>query len=176
MPKTFLVTLAAAALIVTGCAAPSESSEDDAQPVAETETPGAGAEEFASLIAETRRDVDEWLDTWDENGCSSLGVSTGTDIMACEMSLISGGLIADTAEIRMEGATKEGVPAYIGQPPENISIIWDSTKAAAAAASDAGEEIPDDCAASDECAGAVMNFLMAMDDLQGKYDAWEPYM
>ncbi|WP_231442065.1 hypothetical protein [Brevibacterium zhoupengii] len=177
MPKTFLATLVATAFFITGCAGvPATTAGAEVEPAAETETTEASAEEFASIIAEGRRDVDEWLETWDENYCSPIGVGDGTDIMACEISLISGGLIADTKVIEMDSATKEDSLVYIGEPPESIAIIWQSTLDAATAASEAGEAVPDDCTTADDCTSKVMEFTMAMEDLQGKYDAWEPYM
>lgn len=176
MPKTFLATLVAAAFIITGCSAPADTTTTDAQPAAEAEESGPSVEEFASIIAESRRDVDDWLDTWDDNECSSIGVSAGTDIFACELSLTSGGYVAENARLKLASATNEDAPVYIGDPPESIGIIWQSTEDTATAASEAGDEIPDDCSTDDECAGRVMTFLMAMEDLQSKYDSWAPYM
>ncbi|MGZ1491149.1 hypothetical protein [Brevibacterium sediminis] len=174
MRKPLITSLAVLTLLLSACGASSEPAETDAQPVADTEESGATAEQFASLISEERRAVDEWLEDWDDNTCSTLSVADGDPL--CEVSLTSGSLVADTAKIVMEGATKEGVPAYIGQPPEEIASIWQETFDAATAASEAGEAIPDDCSTSDDCVGKVMDFTMAMDDLQGKYDAWAPYL
>lgn len=176
MPKTLIATLVAAAFVIVGCSAPTTTTDAEAQPAAETEEAGPTVEQFASIISESRRDVDEWLETWEDNGCSTIGISTGTDIFACEISLTTGGLVAETARLRLEAPTNPDAPVYIGDPPDSISIIWQSTEDAAAAASDAGEAIPDDCSIDDECAGKIMDFLMAMDDLQGKYDSWAPYM
>lgn len=176
MPKRFLAALVAAAFIFTGCSASGEPTTTDAQPAAEAETSGPASEEFASIIAQSRRDVDEWLDTWDENGCSSIGITTGTDIMACELSLISGGLIAETSRLKLDSATKIEAPAYIGDPPDEINIIWQSTEDAATAASEAGENLPDVCESDEGCGRKIIDFLMAMEDLQSSYDSWEPYM
>lgn len=176
MPKKFLATIVAVSFISTGCSAAGETTEAAAPAVAETDSTGPALEEFASIIAEGRRDVDEWLETWDENYCSPMGVADGSDIMACELSLISGGLIAETKRLELDSATNEDSLVYIGDPPEPIAIIWQSTEDAAAAASEAGESIPEDCSTSDDCVSKVMDFEMAMEDLQGKYDAWDPYM
>lgn len=166
----------AATFIITGCSAPEETTEAAAPAAAEPEATGPAAEEFASIIAEGRRDVDDWLETWDENDCSPIGVANGIDIMACELSLISGGLIAETKRLELDSATNENSLVYLGDPPESIAIIWQSTEDAAAAAAEAGEAIPEDCSTSDDCVSKVMDFEMAMEDLQGKYDAWDPYM
>jgi hypothetical protein len=176
MPRNLLATIVAAAFITSGCTGPSEPTEADVQPPATTEEAGPSVEEFASIIAEGRRDVDEWLETWDENYCSPMGVTDETDIMACEISLISGGLIAETKLLELSSATQEDSLVYIGQPPDSIAIIWQSTEDAAAAASQAGEAIPEDCPASEDCTSKVMDFVSAMEDLQGKYDSWAPYM
>lgn len=176
MPKKFFATIVAAAFIVTGCSAPEETTEAAAPAAAEADSNGPAVEEFASIIAEGRRDVDGWLETWDENYCSPMGVADGTDIMACELSLVTGGLIAETKRLELDSATNEDSLVYIGDPPESIAIIWQSTEDAAAAASKAGELIPEDCSTSDDCVSKVMDFHMAMEDLQGKYDAWDPYM
>lgn len=174
MRKPLIPTLTVLALLLSSCGASTDPVETDAQPVAETEESGATVEQFASLISEERRSVDEWIEDWHDNTCSTLSVADGDPL--CETSLISGSLIADTAKITMEGATKEGVPAYIGQPPEEITSIWQETFDAATTASEAGEAIPEDCSSADDCVGKVMDFTMAMDDLQGKYDAWAPYL
>ncbi|WP_166825344.1 hypothetical protein [Brevibacterium limosum] len=176
MPKKLLATIVATSFLITGCSAAEETSEAAAPAAAEAEATGPAAEEFASIIAEGRRDVDDWLETWDENYCSPMGVADGTDIMACELSLISGGLIAETKRLELDSATNEDSLVYLGDPPESIAIIWQSTEDAAAAASEAGEAIPENCSTSDDCVSKVMDFEMAMEDLQGKYDAWDPYM
>lgn len=166
--------MVAAVFMITGCSAASEPAEPEAQPPTQTEEAGPSVEEFASIIAESRRPVDDWLDDWDEYTCSTLSVADGDPL--CEATLTGGGYVAETARLELNSATKEDSLVYIGDPPDSIAIIWQSTEDVATAASEAGEEIPDDCSASDECAGAVMTFLMAMEDLQAKYDAWEPYM
>lgn len=177
MPMKLLATFIATAAILTGCAGATAITTDaEAEPAADTEITEASAEEFASIIAEGRRDVDEWLETWDDNYCSPIGVGDGTDIMACELSLITGSLVADTKVIEMDSATKEDSLVYIGDPPDSIAIIWQSTVDAATAASEAGDAIPDDCSIAEDCTSKVVEFTMAMEDLQGKYDAWEPYM
>ncbi|NNV09162.1 hypothetical protein ETC03_23675 [Geobacillus sp. MMMUD3] len=96
--------------------------------------------------------------------------------MACELSLISGSLIAETKRLELDSATNENSLVYLGDPPVSIAVIWQSTEDAATAASEAGEAIPEDCSTSDDCVSKVMDFEMAMEDLQGKYDAWAPYM
>lgn len=176
MPKKLLATFVAATFIFGGCSTSEEATEAAAPVAAEAEATGPTAEEFASIIAEGRRDVDDWLETWDENYCSAMGVADGTDIMACELSLMSGSLIAETKRLELDSATNEGSLVYLGDPPESIAIIWQSTEDAATAASEAGEAIPEDCSASDDCVGKVMDFVMAMEDLQDRYDAWDPYM
>lgn len=176
MRKNLIAALVAFTFIIGGCSTSKEATEAAAPVAAEAEATGPAAEEFASIIAEGRRDVDDWLETWDENYCSPMGVADGTDIMACELSLMTGGLIAETKRLELDSATNEDALVYLGDPPESISIIWQSTEDAAAAASEAGEAIPEDCSTSDDCVGKVMDFVMAMEDLQGRYDAWEPYM
>lgn len=174
MRKPLLTSLAVLTLLLSACGASNEPAASDVQPAAETEASGATVEQFASLISEERRPVDEWLEDWDDNTCSTLSVADGDPL--CEASLISGGFVANTAQIVMEGATKEGAAAYIGLPPDEIEGIWQETYDAATAASEAGEAIPDDCSTADDCVGKVMDFTMAMDDLQSKYDAWAPYI
>lgn len=176
MPKKLLATIVAATFIITGCSAPEETTEAAAPAAAETEPTGPAAEEFASIIAEGRRDVDDWLETWDQNYCSPMGVADGTDIMACELSLMSGSLIAETKRLELDSATNEDSLVYLGDPPESIASIWQSTEDAAAAASEAGEALPEDCSTSDDCISKVGDFVMAMEELQGKYDSWDPYM
>ena len=176
MRKNLIAALVASTFIISGCSTSEEATEAAAPVAAETEAAGPAAEEFASIIAEGRRDVDDWLATWDENYCSPMGVADGTDIMVCELSLMSGSLIAETKRLELDSATNEDSLVYLGDPPESIAIIWQSTEDAAAAASEAGEAIPEECSTSDDCVGKVMDFVMAMEDLQGRYDAWEPYM
>lgn len=173
MPKTLLAGLLAAAFIITGCSTPA-STTGEPQPAAEAEGAGPTVEQFASIIAEDRRDVDDWLDDWHDNSCSTLGVSGGD--IACEISLMTGGLIAETARLGLDSATKESSLVYIGDPPKEIATIWQSTVNAATAAAEAGVEIPDECSSDDGCADYVMNFVSAMGTLQSKYDSWEPYL
>ena len=174
MRKPLISTLAMLALFLSACGASSEPAETDVQPVAETEEAGPSVEQFASIIAESRGAVDDWLDEWDEYTCSSLTVADGDPL--CEASLTGGGYVALTASLKLEAATKTDAPAYIGDPPDEISIIWQSTEDAATAAATAGEDIPEGCSTSDECAGKVMEFTSAMTELQAKYGSWAPYM
>ncbi|MEL7584897.1 hypothetical protein [Brevibacterium casei] len=134
MPKKLFVAVVAASFIITGCSAEEETSEATGPAAAEAEAASPAAEEFASIIAEGRRDVDDWLETWDENGCSPMGVANGTDIMACELSLISGSLIAETKRLELDSATNENSLVYLGDPPVSIAVIWQSTEDAATAA------------------------------------------
>ncbi|AZL08591.1 hypothetical protein [Brevibacterium aurantiacum] len=175
MPKKLLATLAAATLIITGCSAPTETSEAEAPPASQTEETGTTVEQFASIIAESRRPVDDWLeDAWDANTCSASIVAAGD--ITCDLALLSGTTTASTAYIVLDTPTKIDAPGYIGDPPKEVAIIWQSTKDAAEKASDAGEEIPEDCSTDPTCASKVLAFDMAMYDLQGKYDSWAPYM
>lgn len=176
MPKKLLATIVAATFIITGCSAPEETTEAAALAAAATESTGPTVEEFASIIAEGRRDVDDWLETWDQNYCSPMGVADGTDIMACELSLMSGSLIAETKRLEVDSATNEDSLVFLGGPPESIAIIWQSTEDAAVAASEAGETLPEDCSTRDDCVNKARDFVMAMEELQGKYDSWDPYM
>lgn len=172
MPKKILATLAAATLTFTGCSAPTEASE--APQVSQAEGTGTTVEQFASIIAESRRPVDDWMeDTWDANTCSASIVAAGD--VTCDLALLSGTTIASTAYIVLDTPTKIDAPGYIGDPPKEVAIIWQSTKDAAKKASDAGEEIPDDCSTDPTCASKVLAFDIAMYDLQGKYESWAPY-
>lgn len=174
MPKTLLATLVAVAFIITGCSAPAENTEASVPAEPETEEAGPTVEEFASVIAESRGAVDDWLDEWDEHICSSMTVAEGDPL--CEVSLMGGSLVAETARTKLNSATKEDSLVYLGDPPDKIAIIWQSTEDAAIAAAEAGSAIPEDCSTSEGCAGKVMDFTMAMETLQRKYDSWAPYM
>lgn len=163
--------MVAGALVLSACTAGTTEP-----PAVESETAAAGvsSEQFASIIAESRRPVDEWLENWQNGGCSAVAVEQGDPL--CSSYLVSGKLTAETAKLKMEGATKPGVPAYIGEPPSDVAIVWGSTEDVAAAAADAGAALPEDCSADAECVNKVFVFVSAMRDLQSKYDAWEPFM
>src|SRR5699024_12762616 len=95
MPRKLLATIVAATFITTGCTGPSEPTEADVQPPTTTEEAGPSVEEFASIIAEGRRDVDDWLETWHENYCRPMGVAYETDIIASELRQVRCSRIAE---------------------------------------------------------------------------------
>ena len=61
MRKNLLAALVAFTFIISGCSTSEEATEAAAPVVAEAEAAGPATEEFASIIAEGRRDVDDWL-------------------------------------------------------------------------------------------------------------------
>lgn len=174
MPRILFAVVVALAFILTGCSATDDATTVETQPSVETEATGPSVEEFASVIAESRRDVDDWIDDWKEDSCSGMAVAGGDP--RCGAWLISGGYVALTASLDLDSATKESTDVYIGDPPDEVRIIWKATADAADAANEAGEAIPDDCSADEECTRLVNEFDFAMDELQRKYDSWDPYM
>lgn len=171
MHASVLAAPTALILLLSACSSGEPASVPSTN---EVQTSGASVQQFASVIAESRGDVDDWLADWHEATCSTLATESGDP--TCQALLLGGGLTAETAKLKIEGATKPGVPAYIGEPPEEIAIIRGATEKVAVAAADAGEALPDDCSADSECVKKVFAFVTAMEDLQSKYDAWEPYM
>lgn len=83
---------------------------------------------------------------------------------------------ADTLAISLLGAQKEGVPAYIGPPPAEISILVNETVAIASGLSSDGNRVSK-CSSNPDptCAKDLSDFRLGMSRMQDQLAAWQPY-
>lgn len=176
MRTPLVVSAAIAVLALSGCSGgtATEAAGSPSPPASASASAGPTVEEFGSIISENRRDVDEWLEKWDEHTCSPLSVGDGDPL--CEAHLVAGGYTAEAVKLSLQGATSTQSLVHIGDPPDEIKQLWLETEQAASAAADAGDEIPDDCAAASDCVGKVGDFVTAFEDVQSKFDSWDPYL
>lgn len=186
MTKRSLIVLLPLLLgpVLAGCGDGSDGANDGRRtekPIASTEVADAGAtvEQYASIIArngELRDDLDEMA------GCDWLGSGSldyDPELIVCQVGLFGLTMTSDTLAISLEGAAKEGVPAYIGAPPKEIEQLVAETiesanalTAAATAANDA------DCAqvGSGQCSSLRSGTMRAIANLERTIDAWAPYL
>lgn len=178
------VTMTSIVLFVTGCSSGSETLADatseEPSAVAATEaayaSPTAATTTVSDYLAakiSVHRNVSEWLEDWDEYGCSAL--IADIDI-SCGLQLVTAGMISDTVMLVLEGAQKPGVPAYIGPPPRELEAVIDSTLSSAESVKETSEQWQSlECPGSSLCANRALFTEMAMTELQDSLDAWELY-
>lgn len=165
-------------LAASGCAG-DDSSADAATPTpspSASESPAedtASVADFYAIVLKTRPGIDEWIEDWDSNKCSTSFVASGKDPL-CSMILMRAYMSAGIVESSLNGGQKKGAPAYVGEPPAEIERVLQSTIKAAqkvqAAEDDRKAACPDG-----ECTGVSLNLVMAMDDLQAELASWDAY-
>lgn len=164
--------------------APSSSSAQPTQPTQTNEAttdaiPSATVAQFASIVAKSRPDLDEMLETLSGPDCdwfSPGAVDVKSQSIVCSAGLTTVGLQAQTLSVSLVGASKEGVPAYVGSvPAELTSIVADTTAAAdvLGAASDKARDCVYD--AKPGCEAKLLEFRRGISSLRSQLAAWSPY-
>lgn len=185
--KKFLALMASAVLAISACGgggsdgpAPAPTIEETASEPEPTEEPEPEAEtatvqQWASKIAEVEGGVRESVQDWEEEDCLPVDLASGN--WFCGMNMRGMSTNAQIVVLTIQGGTKEGVPAYIGEPPAEIATLVTETLDAAIDAEDATAAAIESCDASaDDCHVKAVNAVIAMGQLERKLDAWKPYL
>lgn len=184
--RKILVGATFVVVLLAGCAdAATDAGREDAStsPPAPAEAPSSADDEteaeapeeatirqWASHVAGAEGDVRDAIAEWDEDDCLA-----GIDEPICMSKMLVMSYTAQTLAVTIEGGMNEETPAFIGEPPAEISALVDSTHAAAAEAGEAaGEafEVWDDAEATAAGARATQAYGRLISEL----DSWSPYM
>lgn len=164
----------AAALLLTGCGADTQTSPVEASATTPAAADGtATVDEYAAKISELHGTVDDWVSTWDDSGCTSTDLTSDP---LCNAYAVTGSLDAIAAGMAVGTLSKTGAPGYVGDPPAEVAELYATTLTAADAALDAGEKYSGlDCPESDECSAALLKVHGAMRTLKSEFSKWTPY-
>lgn len=171
--------IAAAALLLAvglaGCGAEPEASaptaepEGDSSPVAAAEKQGPTTEQWASLVAERKHQIDEVQQSWDDANCSASVIDTGVEPI-CDAILVTMSYAAGTTTTVLGGAVNPESDTYLGEPPAEIDALYFDTFDAA----DAVYVAYDDW--SEWEAATPLDITWAWEDLRQQFAAWSPYL
>ncbi|MGP9781084.1 hypothetical protein CQ010_04025 [Arthrobacter sp. MYb211] len=173
------VSTIAIGLALVGCAAaeqlePVESSASSAAPVA-AENPNVGSiADYKSVALPLASNIEETLDAFDEYHCFNL--PDPHEETLCMATIFSAGMKAKTVTASLEGAKKPGVPAYIGDLPDELDTVMSKTLDAseeAEIAADSWDEA--NCPGATECHKIGLDISMAFDDLHDRLVSWGNY-
>lgn len=131
-------------------------------------------QQFASEIAPIRLDVNESFDRWKERTCSSLAIADG-DVLCHGNALILGSTV-QTAYIKLNTITNTSASGYVGQPPAEISDLYQETLKVAAKAHDSGKAFQESGCEEKECIGLTVDLIGDAEDLRGTLEKWAPYL
>lgn len=175
--KRVAITIAAVVLLV-GCG----SDQEAARTVSETTTPAASMasptptptpstatkEQYASIVAETASQLRESIEAVSDCTTTSdpLEVLCGAQVYALSLQ-------ATTLALGLEGAQKEGVPAYIGPPPAELADLVAKTEADANALAEKASALHECEEAS--CFSPSLEYGLASLRMLSRLDAWAPY-
>ncbi len=127
----------------------------------------ATIEQYASIIAENRRDVDETMMQLEE--CSIDAIST------CGFVALSASTRAEIVALQLNGASDPKSLKYVGDPPAEVAPLVDDTVSAAENVTRAFETY-EVCGAPAECPTELFKVAMEFESLQESMDAWGPYL
>ncbi|NVC24070.1 hypothetical protein E7Z53_11565 [Kocuria salina] len=179
MRRPHLVPLLVLPLFLAGCAedtstAASELETASPSPTAATATKDGQYEgdirDYGEIASEQERSVTEWRADWDENNCfSQVGQSP-----FCMANITTANFISQTVSASFEGASKPGVPAYIGDVPDEGEWLTETTIEKADEAHTLAEGWQElDCTTElAACQVDGRRLASAMEDLETKLMEW----
>ncbi len=164
MKRVALVLLVA----LTACGGGGETSSIDSAPTpsASASSDEATVRQYASLIAEQETDLQQQIEQARDCGIAF------TD--TCRITALSLRYNAETLNISLDGATKPGVPAYIGPVPAELDSLVADTKRAALAIVDQYEAEVSTCGT--DCIGAHTRYGITAGRLADELRGWSPYL
>ena len=182
MKTLHLAALSAAALILAGCAS-ATADEPEPTPTSTAEETAAAEEssvnEWASVIARAQQDLDDTLDTLEDEQCTAV-LAASPDGLMCRVRMLSATYSVSTIDLQLQGPTNTQATSFIAaEPPAEIAGMWEETSAAATAASEAGTAWSDAGCSSevtDVCLDLGVDFERAMGSLRSEFAGWAPYL
>lgn len=178
LKKAMALPFAAAALMLTACGGEAQSAPVETATHTPTPTPTvqtATVQQYGEIMLESRKGVDEFLEDWEDENCSGLGIADGD--LLCNMTMMRAPMVASIVDLNFSAAAKPTAPGFIGAPPAELEGIVADTREAAQASIEAGEEWKEaNCPDGDQCAFAAGRLEDAVEDLQLKFDAWQLYL
>ena len=169
--KTAAAIAAVALIALAGCsAAPAPAETSTATPAPDT----ASVERWAGLVAERQFETDDWLEDWDDRGCSGLQIANP----ACNVTLTSAAFIAQTTHLVIAGPSDPAARTYLGEVPAEIDDLYAATIKVTQEADDAATAWLDaKCAdGREECVKIAIDLERAIDATRTKFAAWSPYL
>lgn len=132
MRRHHLVPLLALPLLMAGCADDTSTAANEPETASVSPATAVATEngryeadirDYGEIASEQERSVTEWRASWDESNCfSQVGQSP-----YCMANVTTANFISQTVRASFEGARKPGVPAYIGDVPEEGEWMVEST-------------------------------------------------
>ncbi|PWF82340.1 hypothetical protein DEJ38_06485 [Kocuria rosea] len=179
MRRPHLVPLLTLSLLLAGCADDTSTAAIEPQTASQAPSTAAATDDggyegdirdYGEIASEQERSVTEWRADWEESNCfSQVGQSP-----FCMAHVTAAGFISQTVSVNFEGAQKPGVPAYIGDVPEEGKWLTETTieKADEAHALAEGWQELDCTTELAACQVDGRRLAGAMEDLETKLMEW----
>ncbi len=167
--------LLAVAALLTGAACSTGS-----QPVAVSSTPSATTTttktatvaQYASIVSRQKAAIGT-LPHELQQECNLSG--SGPVTLICQTKILTLHYSAETLSMALDGARKEGVPAYIGAPPAEIRNLVQETIGTASEVGREAREAHQCVTTGGTCGTAMLLFRTDLPDLDQQFAAWRPY-
>lgn len=180
MRRPHLVPLLVLPLLVAGCASDTPTAASEPETASPAPSTVAATEDgryegdirdYGEIASEQERSVTEWRAEWEKNNCFS---QVGRNPL-CMANVISAGFVSQTVSLSFEGAQKPGVPADIGDVPEEGEWLAATTIEKADEAHALAEQWKTvDCEADlVACQADGRAVASAMEDLETKLMEWD---
>jgi hypothetical protein len=125
----------------------------------------ASVQQYAGAVNPSVKSIRESWTRYREQACAT---DTRGESLVCALAPQGFDLEAKTLVLRLTGAAKPGVPAYIGKPPAEISKLVADTITAAQAV--------DDAIADNSSDVSPLAVFLPVGRLMTVLDGWDPYL
>jgi hypothetical protein len=124
----------------------------------------ATVRQYASAVSPPIKSLSETYQKYKDNPCALRTDNTGD--LVCGLSALTFNAEAQTLSLTLTGATKRGVPAYIGEPPAEIRALVTNTIIAA-------QDLVTATAPGQTDSATMFSSLT---ELMAILDRWDPYL
>lgn len=186
------IAVGAAAALLASCsssvttegtsASTSSSSISSSSEAASATSTGqtASVQQYASLVAQQKPDLLDYIDQLTGGDCdwtSPGSVSVDPSSVTCWVVPLTVSYSASTLSLKLKGAQKPGVPAYIGAVPDELKGIVEDTIAAADKLDPDKATAVQNCVktAGPDCTTTLFDFQYNLRELKSQLAAWSPY-
>lgn len=160
----------AALLALSACAGSKDGGRQEDDSAATSARPSsssapatkvASVEQYAGIVNSSMKDIRKAWDTYEDEFCA-----LDSSSVPCKLTPMTLDTLVQTLVVKLQGAAKPGVPAYIGKPPAEIEkLVTDTINAA---------QVVD--ALINESGAPLAGMGGQMNELLSVFDRWEVYI
>ncbi|GAA1890102.1 hypothetical protein GCM10009715_39810 [Paeniglutamicibacter psychrophenolicus] len=175
--KRALALFALAGLALTGCSAtttPAPAAAPTTSDAPASSAPAtASVADYIAGTTTTRRQLQEWIDDFEESSCRAGEVETN---LLCSMKMMTAEMEANMAGMALEGMNSTKATYYVGPPPVELAARVKKSIGAAKDIQDSAKKIVDkDCHPTLGCGTYFWDVTQGMQGLLDELNSWEAY-